>query len=426
MSADVWDVIVVGAGPAGGMAAQTAARAGLRTLMVEEHPEIGAPAHCSGKLSLHAFREFDLLPSLARTALRAASLYAPDGGVARVRRGEVDSYVVDRDHFDRWLADRAAEAGCEIMLGVRARRARREDGAVILEAERRGGTLALRAGVVIDAEGARTLLPASLGIAPRRALIHGLQYEMEGLRLESDDEPELYFGRGWAPGFFAWIMPLGASAGRVGLCIDPRLTRRPPVYYLERLIAEHPVTARRVRGARLVRKLVGRIPVLGSRAPSYAPGFLIAGDAAGQVKATSGGGIYFSLVAGRLAAEAAAAMIAGDGEAGTRYEAAWRSRFGRELRFTTVVRKMLNALPDPDLSRVIGAIGANPLLQRAIEQHGDTQYQSRLLLPVLTQALRSWKEMRLAPAVLRALLRGLLTADGEEPAASGSIVTEKV
>jgi geranylgeranyl reductase family protein len=426
MIANRWDVIVVGGGPAGGMAARTAARIGLRTLLLEEHSKIGAPAHCSGKLSLHAFREFDLPSSLARTALRAASLYAPDGRVARVRRKEIDSYVVDRDRFDRWLAERAAEAGCEIMLGVRARRASRVDGAVVVDAERRGSTLTLRAAVVIDAEGARTLLPASLGITPRRALIHGLQYEMEGLRLESDDEPELYFGREWAPGFFAWIMPLGPSAGRVGVCIDPRITRRPPVYYLERLMAEHPVTARRVRGARLVRKLVGRIPILGGPAPSYGPGFFIVGDAAGQVKATSGGGIYFSLVAGRLAAEAAVAMAAGDLGAGRRYEEGWKRRFGRELTFTTAVRKMLNALPDPDLSRLIGAIGANPLLQRTIEEHGDTQYQSRLLRPVIGQALRSWREVGLAPAVLRALIRGLLAADGEEPTASGSVATEKV
>ncbi|MGH2452309.1 MAG: geranylgeranyl reductase family protein [bacterium] len=425
MSADRWDVIVVGGGPAGGMAARTAAGAGLRTLLLEEHPEIGAPAHCSGKLSTHAFAEFELPHTLARTALRAATLHAPDGSVASVRRDEVDSYVVDRDHFDRWLAAQAAEAGAEIMLGARARRATREGGAVAIEAERRGRTLTLRAPVVIDAEGARTLLPATMGITPRRALIHGLQYEMAGLRLEADDTPELYFGREWAPGFFAWIMPLGGGAGRVGLCIDPRLTARPPVYFLDRLMAEHPVTSRRVRGARLVRRLVGRIPIIGGRAPSYAPGFLIAGDAAGQVKATSGGGIYFSLLAGRLAAAAGFAWIGGERLAGRAYELSWRRRFGRELRFTTIVRRMLNAMPDPDLSRLIRAIGTNPLLRRAIEEHGDTQYQSRLLRPVLGQVVRSWREVRLAPAVLRALLRGLLDADAEGPPPSALVAAEK-
>src|SRR3990172_8750832 len=339
MTSDRWDVIVVGGGPAGGMAAWTAARVGLRTVLLEEHGEIGLPAHCSGKLSVHAFREFALPTSLARTSLRAATLYAPDGSAATVRRREIDSHVVDRDVFDRWLAEQAQAAGAELILGARARRGTRENGLIAVEADRRGQTLTVRAAVVIDAEGARTLLPETLGLPQRRVLIQGLQYEMDGLRLDAADTPELYFGREWAPGFFAWIMPLGPDSGRVGLCVDPRLTPRPPVYFLERLIAEPPVTSRRVRGARIVRKLVGRIPILGRRPSSYAPGLLVAGDAAGHVKATSGGGIYFSLVAGRLAAEAAGAILGGDAAALPRYEQAWRRRFGRELVFSTALRR---------------------------------------------------------------------------------------
>ena len=413
MTSDRWDVIVVGGGPAGGMAAWTAARAGLRTVLLEEHGEIGLPAHCSGKLSVHAFREFALPTSLARTSLRAATLYAPDGSAATVRRREIDSHVVDRDVFDRWLAEQAQAAGAELILGARARRGTRENGLIAVEADRRGQTLTVRAAVVIDAEGARTLLPETLGLPQRRVLIQGLQYEMDGLRLDAADTPELYFGREWAPGFFAWIMPLGPDSGRVGLCVDPRLTRRPPVYFLERLIAEHPVTSRRVRGARIVRKLVGRIPILGRRPSSYAPGLLVAGDAAGHVKATSGGGIYFSLVAGRLAAEAAGAILGGDAAALPRYEQAWRRRFGRELVFTTALRRTLNALPDPDLSRLIRSLAQNPPLRRTIEEHGDTQYQSRMLRPLLGQALHSWREIALAPPVLRAFVRGLFGIDQE-------------
>jgi geranylgeranyl reductase family protein len=382
-------------------------------VLLEEHGEIGSPAHCSGKLSVHAFREFALPTSLARASLRAATLYAPDGVAATVRRREIDSHVVDRDRFDRWLAAQAQAAGAEVILGARARRGIREDGRITVEAERRGQTLSVRAPVVIDAEGARTLLPQTLGLPQRRALIQGLQYEMEGLRLDAADTPELYFGREWAPGFFAWIMPLGADSGRVGLCIDPRLTNRPAVYFLEHLIAEHPVTSRRARGARIVRRLVGRIPILGRRTPSYAPGLLVAGDAAGHVKATSGGGIYFSLVAGQLAAEAAGAMLGGDPAALPRYEQAWRRRFGRELIFTTAVRRTLNALSDPDLSRLIRSLAQDRPLRRAIEEHGDTQYQSRVLRPLLGQVLRSWREIALAPPVLRAFVCGLFGLDQE-------------
>ena len=93
MTSDRWDVIVVGGGPAGGMAAWTAARVGLRTVLLEEHGEIGLPAHCSGKLSVHAFREFALPTSLARTSLRAATLYAPDGSAATVRRREAGTLI---------------------------------------------------------------------------------------------------------------------------------------------------------------------------------------------------------------------------------------------------------------------------------------------------------------------------------------------
>jgi geranylgeranyl reductase family protein len=416
MSADRWDVIVVGAGPAGGMAAWSAARAGLRTLLLEEHGAVGTPPHCSGKLSRHAFAEFGLPLALARTALRAATVYAPDGGAARVRRDAIDSYVVDRDVLDRWLAEQAQAAGATLLLGARARRAVRTGGEVTVAVERRGPTLTLRAPLIIDAEGARTLLPQTLGLRPRRVLIQGLQYEMEGLRLEAPDAPELYFGRAWAPGFFAWIMPLGERSGRAGLCIDPRLARRSPRHYLERLIADHPVVARRARGARIIRRLVGRIPILGARGPSFAPGLLLAGDAAGQVKATSGGGIYFSLIAGRLAAEAAGAWVGGDPGALRRYEQAWRARFGRELRFTAAARRTLTAMSDAGISRVIRHVADNPLLAQAIEEHGDTQYQSRLLRPLLAQLARSWRDAALLPPVIAAFARGLIALDHEQPA----------
>ncbi|MCL6441430.1 MAG: NAD(P)/FAD-dependent oxidoreductase, partial [Thermoleophilum sp.] len=131
-------------------------------------------------------------------------------------------------------------------------------------------------------------------------------------------------GEAFAPGFFAWIMPSGSGRGRLGLAVDPRATRRPPLYYLERLAADHPVASRRVAGARVVRKLAGRIPILGLRRPTWTEGMLVIGDAAGQVKATSGGGIYFAMLAGELAADAAGRYLGGGPGALRAYEAAWQ------------------------------------------------------------------------------------------------------
>ncbi|MDR7554534.1 MAG: NAD(P)/FAD-dependent oxidoreductase [Armatimonadota bacterium] len=401
------DVLVVGAGPGGASAARAAALAGLRVVVLEAHRQVGCPTHCTGKLSVHAFRRFALPVALAQTALRAAVLCAPDGGTAVVRRAAIDSYVVDRAVFDRFLADRAAAAGAEVITEARARLVERTGGRLRVVADRPRGRLTIDAVVVIDAEGAHPVLPAQLGLRLRRRLVHGLQYEVEGARIDADDTPELYFGADVAPGFFGWLMPIGGDRGRLGVAIDPRLTARSPAYYLERLRAEHPLAARRLRGARIVRRLAGRIPVLGPRRPSYVPGMLVVGDAAGHVKATSGGGIYFAMLAGELAARAAADVVAGGAVAAgalAGYERAWQAAFGREVRFTSIVRAALNRLPDRHLNMAIRALATDAGLRRAVEEHGDTQYQSRLLRPVLGAVLRAGvRDVRLTPTVAAAL-----------------------
>jgi geranylgeranyl reductase family protein len=410
--------LIVGAGPAGSTAARTCASLGLRTILLEEHPEVGCPTHCTGKLSLHGFARFDIPDSLIQATLRAANFYAPDGTVARVRRAEPDSHVVDRDPFDRFLAQRAAGAGAEVITGARARTVERAAGRRRLQVrvDRRPDPLVITTPLVIDAEGANPILPPQLGISPRRTLVHGLQYELDGVTAEGgvDDAPDLYFGREVAPGFFAWLMPIGPGRGRLGLAVDPRLTNRPPVFYLDRLMETHPAVAARVRGASITRKLAGRIPILGLRRPTYTDGMMVIGDAAGQVKATSGGGIYFSMLAGEIAGQAAARYLGGDAvQARTAladYERQWQAAFGREVRFTTIVRQTVNRLPDRHTNAVIRALATDGGLRRAVEEHGDTQYQSRLFRPALAATLRAGaRDLRLAPTVLAAFGAAILS-----------------
>ncbi|HLA24928.1 MAG TPA: NAD(P)/FAD-dependent oxidoreductase [bacterium] len=413
-----FDVIVAGAGPAGGMAARTAAALGLRTALVEEHEQPGLPAHCSGKLQLHAFREFDLPASLVMNTLRAGAFYSPGGAVFRVRREEADSHVVDRVAFDRWLAEAAARCGAALLLDTRLGGAERLNGAIRVSGTRRGRPFSATASVLIDAEGARPVLPRTLGLRIPRAYVYGLQYQMAGVDLDEPDMPEIYLGSARAPGFFGWIMPIGPDRARAGVCVDPRLTPQSPIHYLERLMREHPVASRRLRHAVIERKLAGPIPVLGARRPTVAPGLLVAGDAAGQVKATSGGGIYFSLISGRLAAEAAHEYVGGARDALPRYEDAWRRRFGRELYVTAFARMAINHMSDAEMDTFVAAMAEDSDLRRTIEQRGDTAFQSRLLAPVLLRALR-WSLVRpVGSALLRALRYGVLALwDGGASAA---------
>jgi digeranylgeranylglycerophospholipid reductase len=403
------DVIVAGAGPAGSEAARAAARAGLRTLLIEEHPTVGVPSHCTGKLSCHAFREFDIPAGMAQNAVSAAVFHSPGGVSLSVRRTTVDSYVVDRVAFDRWLAARAAAAGVEVMTGVRLTGVARVDGVVAVRGERPSRTFSARCRLVIDAEGASPRLPGTLGLALPRRYALGLQYEMRGIGGITPDTPEMFFGRDVAPGFFAWLMPLGGSRARVGLCVDPRVSRRAPVWYLRRLLETHPALRPRIRTAEVAHTVAGRIPLITGRGPASAPGMIVVGDAAGQVKATSGGGIYYAMIAGQIAGEEAVRCVAGDRSAMASYERRWRRRLGREVAFTAFGRRAISLLSDAELDAVFRVIAESPRLVASVETIGDTQFQSRLFLPLLRGlAGAALGSPAVVPLVGKALLGGML------------------
>ena len=403
------DVIVVGAGPAGAEAARAAGGAGLRTLLVEEHATVGVPNHCTGKLSHHAFLEFDIPRSLALNAVCAAVFHSPGGVSVKVRRASIDSFVVDRVAFDRWLVARAQAEGAELMTGTRIAGVRRNDNMLVLSGERRGGSFEASCRLLIDAEGAGPRLPAVLGIPLPRRFAIGLQYHMRGVGDIHGDTPEVFFGRDIAPGFFAWLMPAGGDRARVGLCVDPRMTRRPPVWYLDRLISGHPALRRRLAGGELEGKVGGRIALLGRRGPVTADGLIVVGDAAGQIKATSGGGIYYAMIAGRLAGGLARRYLAGDRGALGDYERRWRGRFGREVAFTSFGRRAINHLSDGDLDTLLRLIAESPRIRSSVERAGDTQFQSRLFLPLLRGlGGAGLRHPAVIPLVGKALLHGML------------------
>ncbi len=380
---------MVGGGPIGSTVARKVAEKGFKTLLCEEHESVGRPCHCTGKLTAHAFRDFDLPRETILNSVRAAVLHSPRSNELSIRRNVVDSYILDRESFDVRLAEMACSSGSHLSTQTRVYDLERaSSGLMILKARRRGRVVLMKTRLVIDAEGATPILLKKAGLSPKSELLRGLQYEMADVELESSDCVELYFGREIAPGFFAWIVPITEGKARIGLCVSSAEATQPLQNYLEKFLRQL-TSCGKIRDRRIEKTYAGFEPVGGPITRSYADNILVVGDSAGLVKSTSGGGLYFGLKAAEIAAQTSTKCLEKSDFSGRLlqgYEARWRKAIGRELRFTSIVRRLLDTLSDAQVDRIFEMIDEDEI-REVIEAHGDTAFQSRLFRPVMLKFL---------------------------------------
>lgn len=351
------DVIVVGAGPAGSQAATSLARRGYTVLVLEEHPRIGVPTNCSGLIGAEAFEKFDLPRASVIRGFDSATFFSPKGSSATVAGGRVMAYVVRRCEFDQTMAQRALACGANYLLRVRCVGLKYGDDHVQVAAVRRGpegeeAPITLRARAVVLATGVRYGLFQSLGLNRPSRFLQAAQAEVE---MEELDGVEVYLGREVAPGSFAWAIPAGPVA-RIGVCNGDGA-----IHSLKRFL-HHPSIARRIRPSAVEIKRKA-IPIA-NVARSFLDRILLVGDAAGQVKVTTGGGISYGILCGDVAAETLdRAFSIGDltEKSLVEYERRWRQEIGVELRVGSFFRRVGGMLSDEQIDRLIRAYNETDL-----------------------------------------------------------------
>jgi len=372
-----YDVAVIGAGPAGSMAAKKAAEAGARVVIFEEHPRAGWPVQCAGLLGVRAIEEAELaVGHHAIRPVRGAKVVSPGGVQLTFRAPGTKASVVDRRIFDRALLAEAARSGAEVMMASPVTGLLRGGGRSVLKVGRGSDQREIEAKVVVSAEGVGARIARRAGIGPPREVLSSAQVEVP-FQVEDPERVEVFLGRDVAPGFFAWAIPAPEGVARVGLsCRNNAFT------YLKRLLKSPPIRSR-IRGGPL-HLVVGGLP-LGPPASTVADGFIAVGDAAGQVKPTSGGGIYPGLVSAKIAGEvAAAAAREGDASAArlSEYERRWRAALGRELRLGMAVHRMRAEMTDAELDDLLRLLADRGDLIKVIEEEGDLDRPSRAIKKV--------------------------------------------
>ena len=353
------DVAVVGAGPAGSTAAETAAAAGVEVVLIDRKAEIGTPVQCGGFLP--EARELNLLMPGARLPrtleelpercilhrTRLQRVYAPSG---TWKEFAVDGRVVDRRSFDRHLAYQAARAGARVLPATRALLSQPN---LFLSGRFPGS---ITPGVIIGADGPHSGIAKSIGSQQKDQGIC-MEYEMADVEIDPD-AAEMYFGSQYAPGGYAWIIPMGSDIANVGVGVrSSYLGGAKLPQLLEKFVKEHPVAGPKLECGEVLAVMRGSVPAGGMPDSIQMGNVLLAGDAAGHVMATSGGGIPLAMVAGKIAGEVAAGFIKGQTTLDS-YSLRINHEFGRELERSVHIRRMVDVVMHSDrlMDALFGAL----------------------------------------------------------------------
>ncbi len=352
---------MVGGGPAGLHAARRLAHDGFEVAVLEEHPNTGEPVHCTGILAPEIFKEFSLSADVALNELRKVRFHSPGGHSVSFQTEAVEAVLVDRRAFDANLKALACGGGAQIVQGTRAASIEiHDDGAVVRCAD--GRCFSARACVL--ATGSAYALHRDLGVGFPPLHLNCAQVELPAGR---PGDVEIFFGREVAPDGFAWAVPVQRPEGafaRIGLMCDGDASKHFD-NFLPKLAAWDLKTGIDVQPKQ-------RMLPLAPIRKTYGTRLLIAGDAGGFVKPTTGGGVYYGMISAEIAARVLAEALHRNrlSEADlSRYQHLWQERLMEEIEAQLTLRLLLQRLTDDEVETIFDlwmTDGLMPLIKKTV------------------------------------------------------------
>ncbi len=370
---DKYDVIVVGAGPGGSIAARDCAEKGLDTLVIEKRQELGTPVRCGEGLGEawmeKANIEYD--PTWCIRETTGAIVFPPNEKQLKVDPVN-NGYIVERKIFEKRLAEQAGRKGAEYLLKTRVTDVIKNNGKVegVKVKTDRGKTKKFKANIVIAADGVESPTAKLAGINTSNQLKDmdsGYEYEMANLSFDSEDTRyiNIWMGNDIAPGGYIWAFFKDEDVANVGIGINPTQndTDKTAKEFLDEWIENHPEY---FEDAVITEKKGGAIPLGEPLDEPYTDGLMIVGDAAHMVNPIHGGGMGLAMEAARIAAEVAKESIEEENyseEFLSRYGERWWEQRGNHLMKVQKVRKFAESLTDKDLNKLREILDEDQLLE---------------------------------------------------------------
>ena len=360
-----YDVIVVGAGPAGSTTARIAAAAGLSVLLLEKDAQVGVPVRCGEAVSNQSIRSLvDFDERWISATVRTFRLIAPNGTEVEPDLGGI-GYILDRTRFDYDLAMKAVECGAELVTGAFV--------TGLLPAEKgwngvtfmqNGKQRRVSGDIIVGADGVESRIGVWAGIdttTPMRDMETCAQMLVENIRVD-EDACEFYFGKDIAPTGYLWVFPKGDGRANIGVGISGAASRtRHALSYLKEFVA------RRYPDGNIVSTIAGGVPCAATLPQLVKENVVLVGDAAHQVNPMSGGGITSGMRGGKLAGEAIVRAVANsDRSLLHSYEKEWEDLLGAKHRWYYKMKQAVYRFPDEMLNTIADRFQSLPPEKRTL------------------------------------------------------------
>ena len=404
MDFEKYDVVIVGGGPAGCITGEHIKHG--KVLIIEEHQEIGVPLQCAGLVSKKGVEELGNPKGCVNT-VRGAHIYSKNNQIT-VGNEEIRAYVFERKIMDKDIAIRTLK-NKNVHLLLKTHGELLVDGKlkdnklinnILGDKKLRNKILDLNflkngnynndiyglsikhfnkehnifPKIIIGADGARSCLGKSAKIPMKREILSGVQIEMANVSNIDDDFVYVFYDKNYCKDFFIWIIPMGKDRARVGLCDSENTYSK-----LLNFIYNHPVASEILKNAIPIEFSVGALPI-GYLKTTVKNNLMLVGDAAGQVKPLSGGGLYYGAKSAKICGKIADEYLTNDYNLNylKNYETLWRNEIGSEIDFGLKFRKILKRMDNKSIDMLLEFIIQNNLLN-IINEKGDMDTPSIII-----------------------------------------------